>query len=42
MEVTKKITDYFDQSFRVNSIRKNLNQMYANAKSRRPKGLLDK
>ena len=42
MEVTKKITDYFDQSFRVNSIRKNLNQMYYNAKSRRPKGLLDK
>jgi hypothetical protein len=42
MEVTEKIKNYFDQSFRVNGIRKNLNQIYNNAKSRRPKGLLDK
>ncbi len=42
MEVTEKIKNYFDQSFRVNGIRKNLNQIYNNAKSRRPKRLLDK
>ncbi len=40
MEITKEINDYLNESFRINSFRKNLNNIYNNVLSRRPKRLL--
>ena len=40
MEITKKINNYLDESFRINGFRKNLNNIYNNALSRRPRRLL--
>ena len=40
MEITNKIKNYIDESFEVNRFRRNLNKIYNNAISRRPKKLL--
>ena len=40
MEITNKIKNYIDESFEVNRFRRNLNKIYNNALSRRPKKLL--
>ncbi len=40
MEITKDINNYLNESFRINGFRKNLNNMYNNALSRRPRRLL--
>lgn len=40
MEITKDINNYLNESFRINSFRKNLNIIYKNAISRRPRKLL--
>jgi len=40
MEITKDINNYLNESFRINGIRKNLNNIYNNALSRRPRRLL--
>jgi len=40
MEITKDINNYLNESFRINSFRKNLNNIYSNVLSRRPRRLL--
>jgi len=40
MEITKTINNYLDESFKINGFRKNLNNIYNNALSRRPRKLL--
>lgn len=41
MEITDKIHNYLNESFRINNFRKNLNNIYNNALSRRPRKLLE-